>query len=163
MVAWWTNRAQLIFNINYIFFKTVLLYCRLVLNVYHSWRWLWTDLPAWPPSSFWDERDVPPHQVNAVLGMEPRDSHALGKPSAHSQHSWLMFLCYQNLCLWSEVCTEMRFGGLQRSPVNAVNISSARARPAFTAGSCRVYEVTITSSTILPSEVSSHKDSCFSQ
>lgn len=61
------------------------MYSRLVLNFYHSWRWLWTDLPALPlPPLLWDKRDVPPHQVNAVLGMEPRDSHLLGKPSAHS-------------------------------------------------------------------------------
>lgn len=68
-----------------------------------------------------------------------------------------MFLCYQNLCLWSEVCTEMRFGGPRRSPVNAVNISSARARPAFAAGGCRVYEVRGTHNHFLHTTIGSLK------
>lgn len=142
------------------------MYSRLVLNFYHSWRWLWTDLPALPlPPSLWDERDVPPHRVNVVLGMEPRVSHLLGQPSAHAYTLMAnVSLLSESLSLvwgvhWDEIqrttkkpgeCCEHRF-----------QLEQGLHSQQVVAESMRSDVFTITSSTILPSEVSSHKDSCF--
>lgn len=143
-------------------FKTDLLYCRLVWNFYHSWRWLWTDLPSFALG--WEGCATTPGYCCARHGTQ--DSHPLGKPSAHSYALManVSLLSESVSLVWGVHWDEIRRTSKKPSKCCGQSVQQEQGLHSqqVAVESRRSEALTITSS-ILPSEVSSHKHSCFSR